>query len=104
MSDVYHQELERQAREHKQQFHEAVGGNLNDPMARLIYNKMQRVEDMAQQGHNLRGIRDEIRATERLVEQAKHAPSGYISTDHANTTYHRLRDWGDQIGRHPHFQ
>lgn len=104
MSDVYHQELEHQAREHKQHFHDQVGGNLDHPTARLIYNNMQRVEDMAQQGHNLRGIRDQIRTTERLIEQAKHTPSGYISTEHANDTYHRLRNWGDEIGRHPDFQ
>jgi hypothetical protein len=102
MNDVYHQEVERWARQQREHFHDRVDDR-NHPMARIIHQNIQKIEDAAQAGHNIRSLHDQIRVVERQMEQAKHTPSGFMTVDHAESMYHNFRGMAESLRRHPHF-
>jgi len=100
--DVYHQEVEKWAKQQRDHFHDRADDR-NHPTARMIYRNIQKIEDAAQAGHNLRSLHDQIQVVERQMEQAKHTPSGFMSTDHAQDMYHNFRNMSDSLRRHPHY-
>jgi hypothetical protein len=102
MNDVYHQEVERWARQQRDHLHDRVD-DLNHPTARMLYRNMQEVEDMAQQGHNFRGIHDKLQATQRILDQAKHSNEHFMSPEHVMEMHHNLELKKIEMRKHPHF-
>jgi hypothetical protein len=102
MNDVYHQELERWGRQQRDLFHDRAD-NRNHPMAHMVYKNLQDIEDMAQQGHNLRTIHDKMEATQRILDQGRRAGNPFMNADHSMELYHTLEHKRNEIKQHPHF-
>lgn len=97
-----HQDIERWARQQRDRFRDVLDDR-NHSEGRSIYNNIQKLEDSAQSGKNLRSLHDQMRQIERQLEQAKRAENGYISVHDAQMFYDTFGDYADQLRRNPDF-
>ena len=104
MIDPYHSQLERQLRDIRFQVHDSFD-NPNDPMARVIHNELQKAEDMAQNGHNLRSIEDKLKTVQRQLQQSQHAQPDQrmMNSEHSEAFYHQMERMRMDMRRHPHY-
>lgn len=104
MNDPYYQSLEKQLQDLRFKVHDTMD-NPNDPMARVIHNEIQKAEDLAQEGHNLRSIEERIRTVQRQLQQSQHAQTNgrIMSVEHSEAFYHHLERMRNDMRRHPHF-
>lgn len=104
MLDDYHSQLERQLRDLRFDVHDRFD-NPNHPTARLIHNEIQKAEDMAQGGHNLRSIEDKLKIVQRQLQQTQeyHPSERVISPDHSEAFYHQMERMRMDMRRHPKY-
>ena len=102
MNDAYHQEIEHWAREQRERFHDRLDDH-HHPTAQLIYHEIQKLEDEAQSGHNLRSLHNRMEMIERQVLQAQHANEHFISPEHSVDMYHTFQHKRYDIRKYPHF-
>lgn len=104
MADDYHRNLERQLRDLRFDVHDRFD-NPNDPTARVIHNELQRAEDMAQSGHNLRSIEDRIKTVQRQLQQSQNVSSAQraMNPEHSEAFYHQMERMRMDMRRHPRY-
>lgn len=104
MLDPYHSQLERQLRDLRFDVNDRFD-NPNHPMARVIHNELQKAEDMAQGGHNLRSIEDRLKTVQRQLQQSQYAQpqDRVMNSDHSEAYYHHLERMRMDMRRHPRY-
>jgi len=104
MADAYYQNLERTLRETRMHVHDSFS-NPGDPRARVIYNELEKAENMAQGQQHLRSIEDHLKSVQTLLRQAEHDPSDnrVMNIGHADAHYHNLEHLRMDIRRQPHY-
>jgi hypothetical protein len=104
MLDNYHSQLERQLRDLRFDVHDRFDDR-NHPTARLIHNELQKAEDMAQGGHNLRSIEDKLKIVQRQMEQDQRLQphERVMNTDHSEAFFHQMERMRQDMRRHPHY-
>jgi len=102
MANVYNQEVEHWARQQRDHFHDRVNVN-QDPRARMIYQEIERIENMAQSGHTLRSIHDQMQGVQRQLLQAQHSNQPLMPADHSVELYHNFETMRNNLRRNTHF-
>lgn len=104
MLDNYHGQLERQLRDLRLDVHDRFD-NKNHPTARLIHNELQKAEDMAQGGHNLRSIEDKLKIVQRQLEQSQRVQphEQIMNIDHSEAFFHQMERMRTDMRQHPHY-
>lgn len=104
MADDYHKNLERQLRDFRFDVNDRFD-NPNDPVARVIHNELQKAEDMAQSGQNLRSIEDRLKTVQRQLQQSQNlnAERRIINPEHSEAFYHQMERMRMDMRRHPRY-
>ncbi len=104
MLDPYHAGLERQLRAMRLKLHDTYD-RPNDPMARVIHNELQKAEDMAQTGHNLRSIEDRLKVVQRQLQQSQNVQphERIMNPEHSEAYYHSLERMRMDMRRQQHY-
>jgi hypothetical protein len=104
MNDPYHIQLERQLRDVRMKVHDSMD-RPNDPMANVIRNELQKAEDMAQNGHNLRSIEDRLKIAQRTFQQSQNvqAHERIMNPEHSEAFYHNLEQIRMNMRRQSHY-
>ncbi len=102
--DDYHRNLEQQLRDLRFDVHDRFE-NPNDPAARVIHNELQKAEDMAQNGHNLRSIEDRLKMVQRQLQQSQHVrhDQRVMDVQHSEAFYHQMERMRMDMRRHPRY-
>lgn len=104
MQDPYHSQLEQKLRDLRYDVNDRFD-NPNHPMARVVHNELQKAEDMAQGGQNLRSIEDRLKTVQRTLQQSQNTASEQrmMNPEHSEAFYHQMERMRMDMRRHPRF-